>query len=349
MKSFLCKYMILLALLWALPPGAVAQDLKVRSFYHDPTDVVAKANPVKTPTGVDCALVKVQLPLKGVAFDREWVVGEPTYSYGEYRVYMPEGARKLIIKHDDFHTLEVDFKQYNAEHHTLKGLLVYVLVIDVPEGYVRSQGGQPLVIRDTLHVSTPYRPVEANAADSRADIPGGSTGLTPTLRPQLPKTQFYLQPEVQLGSFMSGGFSLGAFLGGFNVEGKMLIGLNKTETMYWKSAVHQQSLEDQLSALQLDFRLGYGFSVGRLFRITPQLGAGLTSLQGDVTKCSVVSGAVALRAECQFIKHFGVSLTPSYSFPLSRSEVYEKVAEVSSVAARWGGGFNASLGLFVCF
>lgn len=47
--------MVLLALLWTATAGALAQDLKVRSFYHDPTDVEAKANPVKSPTGVDCA------------------------------------------------------------------------------------------------------------------------------------------------------------------------------------------------------------------------------------------------------------------------------------------------------
>ncbi len=143
-----------------------AQDLKVRSFDINPMDATARTHPRTSPSGVDCAVVKVYLPLKGADFDSEWIVDEPTYRSGIYTLYMPEGARKLIIMHDDFHPLEVYFKNVNPELHTLQGNTVYILIIDLPEGYRREirQSSIPQTVQDSTSTNNQESELNENSS-----------------------------------------------------------------------------------------------------------------------------------------------------------------------------------------
>ena len=348
-RSTIYRIFLLLVLLVALPKGLWAQELKVRSFDLNPMDATARTHPKSTDTGVDCAVVKVQLPLKGVDFDREWIIGDPVFDHGEYTLYMAEGARKLFIKHDDFHTLEVDFKRYNPEHHTLRGKLVYVLVIDLPESY-RQEGATPqtIIVRDTIRVSDTGVSSSPSATVSPQVSSTASTREKPT-KAGLPSTQFYVQPQLSVGQVMSGGLSVGGFVSNVNLELGFQAGLDKSEQLYWNAATLQQSLPEEFHAFFTTFRLGYGIRAGKAFRFTPQLGVNYVGLKGQESQGSAISGVVGLRAEYQFLKHLGLSLTPAYGFALKQSDVFQAAADLSSKVKGWGSGFGLGIGLFVCF
>ena len=121
---------LLLCMLCALP--AWSQDMKVRSLTVAQSDMSASVERRPDRNGTPCGLVKVQLPLPGATFDQTgMVIGNVNYKSGEYWVYMNDGAYMLEIRHPNFHPLFINFNDYGI---TVKKLVTYKLVIDVPSG-----------------------------------------------------------------------------------------------------------------------------------------------------------------------------------------------------------------------
>lgn len=75
-----------------------AQELIIKNFRCEPTDLSAKLKPTKDFNGRDCALVKVRLVAHGATFQGS-IIGTPRYNDGEYWVYMTNGSKKLLVKH----------------------------------------------------------------------------------------------------------------------------------------------------------------------------------------------------------------------------------------------------------
>jgi len=86
----------------------VAQQLSVVGFDELTQDISARSQQRLDLNGDPCALIKVQIPgLSDVVFDG-WVIDQ-NYTPGEYRVYVPGGTKKIIIKHQNFLPLEYRF------------------------------------------------------------------------------------------------------------------------------------------------------------------------------------------------------------------------------------------------
>lgn len=160
------------------------------------------------------------------------------------------------------------------------------------------------------------------------------------------KNQFYMQPMLQVGSYTSVGVAVGCFFSGFNVESDFLYGLSK-ETIYWNmpNLTSGGFEEDELSSIYVGGKVGYGFIYGSKLRVTPQLGCGLLSVSGTNSDCYALKGTLGIRADYVLANHIGIVVAPEFGIPLSKSDVFKNIADVSSKTKGWGCGFNCSFGL----
>ena len=93
---------------------ALGQKLSVESFEYLPKDLTARTSPRNDRNGTPCAVIRVGIALQGVVFDGN-TIGKPIYNTGEYLVYMPEGSRQVIIRHDSYLPLTVVFADYGID------------------------------------------------------------------------------------------------------------------------------------------------------------------------------------------------------------------------------------------
>lgn len=107
-----------------------AQDVRVKSFSLDPTDLTAQHENVKDANGEMCALIKVQIVDDKVTFGGD-IIGEPKHNQNEYDVYVVDGTQRLTISTASTLPTEIEFSQYGIEE--LKGGSTYVLKMEMPE------------------------------------------------------------------------------------------------------------------------------------------------------------------------------------------------------------------------
>lgn len=289
-------------------------DWRVESVTQSLSDLKARTSPRTDANGERCAVLKVAVKyLKDVSFEGN-IVGETQYTPGEYYVYVPKGTKKIVLKHESFSPLEIKFTDFGISID--KENVYQVLVSFVETGSKRN----------------------------------------------LLKDAFYIDANFQAGSMMGVGASLGFYLSNFNVQIDALKGIGKSEEISWKMAddKSQSGYAYTYSPMYLGLKLGYGIDCGHNFHITPQLGIGLSSISGtqvsagngtdpQATACYAVPASVGVRFTFCIGKHFGISLSPDYGFAVMKSGAYTKLTEVSSKVEGFGSGFNAKVGVFVCF
>ncbi len=141
-----------------------ARTLTLAGVSANLTDLTASTNMRRDLNGEPCALLKVAFNKPGLAFEGN-VIGDVSYSAGEYFVYVTANTRFLKVKHQEFDPLEIDFKL--TEVGPLEGKKVYMVKLQA-EG----EEGEP--------VTFIVRPAEAElmvdlkiypTVDGRAEIP----------------------------------------------------------------------------------------------------------------------------------------------------------------------------------
>lgn len=106
---------------------ANAQEIKVKLMEYLPNDLAARTHPRPDVNGVNCALIRVVVPaVKDMKFDG-WVVGDCSYQPGEYQVYVPEGAKKIKFRHENYEPGEIVFNM------PIQSQCVYKVVLDIPD------------------------------------------------------------------------------------------------------------------------------------------------------------------------------------------------------------------------
>lgn len=158
----------------------------------------------------------------------------------------------------------------------------------------------------------------------------------------------YFEAAGQFGSLMGVGANAGCYLSNFNIEAYGTYSLGK-ETVFVNYTDGTLSGEEKPSAIAFGGKVGYGFVLGTRFRLTPQVGAGAVSITSDNISSSVITASVGLRCECALFGHLGVSITPEYTFAVSKKDVFKQLEAVSSGIKGWGSGFNARVGLYLYF
>lgn len=107
-----------------------AQEVKVKSFELDPTDLTAQHENVKDANGDMCALIKVQILDDKVKFEGD-IIKQAEKSPNEYYVYVIDGTQRLKLSASNAMPTEVEFSQYGIDE--IKGGLTYILKMEVPE------------------------------------------------------------------------------------------------------------------------------------------------------------------------------------------------------------------------
>lgn len=121
MKRRLIIYIFLL--LWALPHGVDAKELKVESFKRLDRDLSARTSEVKDGNNLPCALVKVQLVAQGVQFEN--IKKAEDKGGNEYWVYLPEGTKRFTVKTNDCLKMVIEL----ADYELVKSAVVYEIRI----------------------------------------------------------------------------------------------------------------------------------------------------------------------------------------------------------------------------
>ena len=131
-----------------------AQEITVKSFTLDRSDLTASVNRRMDGNADPCALIKVQLARSGATFQGD-VVGQTIYSQSKYNVYMTKGAKCLDVNLDGYLPLTVRFEDYGVK--ALNALMTYKLTLVLKaEGFYEeyvSDKEQKLIVD--------YSPVEA--------------------------------------------------------------------------------------------------------------------------------------------------------------------------------------------
>ena len=91
-----------------------AQDIEVKKFEPMEKDQTATLSPRKDINGVTCGLVKVLLKEPGAEFEGS-VMGDVQFTGKEYLVYLPNGTKRLGIKHPDYLPTTIVFADYGTK------------------------------------------------------------------------------------------------------------------------------------------------------------------------------------------------------------------------------------------
>jgi hypothetical protein len=91
-----------------------AQDIEVKKFEPLDKDQTAVTSPRKDINGNTCGLVKVALKEAGAEFEGN-VMGDVQFTGSEYLVYLPNGTKRLGIKHPDYLPTTIVFADYGTK------------------------------------------------------------------------------------------------------------------------------------------------------------------------------------------------------------------------------------------
>jgi len=108
------KHKLLLVLILLIPVWVYAQDIEVKKFEPLEKDQTAALSPRKDINGVTCGLVKVLLKEPGAEFEGS-VMGDVQFTGKEYLVYLPNGTKRLGIKHPDYLPTTIVFADYGTK------------------------------------------------------------------------------------------------------------------------------------------------------------------------------------------------------------------------------------------
>lgn len=291
-----------------------AQELKI-DYFTSSFDITASQFPRQDVNGVDCAMVKVLVASSNASFEGN-VIGDVAYSKSEYKVYMSEGSKFLTIKLDGFLPLKVVFKDYEVG--PLQSKSTYILKL--------------VIVRNDNDIS------------------------------EFKKKNIYIEPQIQLGGMTAFGASIGGYVNHLNVEAVYMMGLSESEEVFWNNTNNADAGSPVSYTYKPSFfggKVGYAFYIGRPFRITPQVGVGVVSLSGTESQKSdnkldakngyALNASASVKIDYLIQPWLGVGISPEYSLTLSMSDLYERVADVSSKVDGFAKGFNVRIGVYVTF
>lgn len=312
----------------------VAQELTVKSFELDETDLSARTNQFLDANDEPCALVKVGLVIPEAEFHGYTVWVEPKTS--EYWVYMIDDAREIKVTAPGVLPFEFNFPE------PLKRNCTYKLLLSVPDGYVLPVA--PVVTENAQENSA--------VTETQPDVNKSqeTTAVTTAKNETAKATMFYLQPYFQVGSLMGIGASVGLNLSGFNIELGGVKGMSKEEYYAYRADGTEMG-KSAFDATALEARLGYSIKAAQGLFITPQVGASMLAVSDGllVENANAISGIAGVRVSYSLARNFALFATPSLSFKLTESDGYKQICEKVDNLSKWSGGFTLKVGLSVEF
>ncbi len=262
------------------------------------------------------------------------------------------GEHTIIVSKDDFKsdTCIVDITENNMLEKTVALKSITHVTI------ATKQKKAELYINDEYVGSTPYTaemlPGEYNLCIVKEGfrnfersilLDGTEFNVRYKLKRQYKqKYGVYLDASAQFFNMLGVGVNLGFYSNNFNMEAFGTYCLDKSP-IYVNYADGSESHEEIPMLIHAGGKLGYGVILGRRFRITPQVGAGVAIIQSEKLLASAITVLGSIRFECAIFKNLGISLTPEYTYAVKKGEVYDKLSHVM----RGCEGFGLRVGLYL--
>lgn len=169
----------------------------------------------------------------------------------------------------------------------------------------------------------------------------------------------YIDALFQMGSMMGFGAGIGGYYKRINSEADLVVGLSETAPIFW-NGTSSATYSYTYKATYYGAKLGYLVPIGDRMGLTPQIGIGVTKINGSVDqkgtgvdpniyKSYAVPMSLALRFNYAITRNLGISVCPEYSFAINKGGIYSSMANVDSTAKGFANGFNVKAGLVVSF
>ena len=183
-----------------------AKELQIEKATELTNDLTARTKPVLDLNDDPCALIRLQIPTEeDVSFEGNVIQVEKTP--GEYLIYVPEGTKRLRVKHPQCVPLVIDFPENGL---SIKGKATYAIYLVLPASLAKPEPikgfnqiwkeeivakkelkkveGRPVTLTITRFVRIDYDAVESLKSQgfctlmTKAELKWGneSAGKTPT-------------------------------------------------------------------------------------------------------------------------------------------------------------------------
>ena len=171
-------------------------------------------------------------------------------------------------------------------------------------------------------------------------------------------SSFYFSGEYQALTYSGFKGSIGFCIRNINVEANYVYGFKESETIYWN--VPGQMVVPYGYKYRPHYagaKIGYSITPFPRLRMTPQVGIGMTILEGRIHKTGDIDPN-AYRAYCipfnagmrldfAIAPMMAITVRPEYSMPLYECDLYKVLTQASDAIASYSSGISASVGL--CF
>ena len=104
------KHWIIIGLLFWVSLPAFAQEIRVKSYKQLNNDLTARTMERLDGNNDPCSVIKISSAGKGFTFDGD-VIGAPIIRTGETMIYVPEGTRRITIRHPKYGVLRYEFPE----------------------------------------------------------------------------------------------------------------------------------------------------------------------------------------------------------------------------------------------
>lgn len=152
--------------------------------------------------------------------------------------------------------------------------------------------------------------------------------------------------------------ALGFDVSHHNIELGAVLGLNKTDAMYFYNSDGDLTGAFEYKAIRIQMRYGYDIGITDFFSVMPQVGAAyniFTSnevVKGNNQKydsANSLSGIAALRLVTSFNNRLKLLISPEYNFSLNKNNNCKILSDFDSKFKSWTEGFNMNIGLIYFF
>ena len=352
------KILITLAILLCFNAHLQAQDFRIDNFQENLTDLSAAISGVKDRNQNDAALLRFAVRDNKFEIEANLGVIKQENVTGEIRIYVPEGTKRITIRHPMLGVLR-DYALPEA----VKSKTTYDAEIVITNNdYLQALfGGGNIVV-------PPVQKEEVVELPS-VELPQEETPLVKE-EPQV-KTVIE-QKEVKQTSGMTFSAGLGfnavsamgpsVHLGigyqSFRLEAGFVLGIDQVKEISF-TMKGQSSLTEtyDYSASKFWIRIGYKAGKGK-FHCEPQVGATFNMISGkskgssstDYFKSSnPISLFGGLRFSYEVAKSLDLHLTPQYDFALGGDQVFDIIKQADNKIKAWAEGFGVNAGLIYNF
>lgn len=151
--------------------------------------------------------------------------------------------------------------------------------------------------------------------------------------------------------------ALGVDVNHHNIELGAVLGLNKTDDMYFYDSNSDIAGAYNYQTIRVQLRYGYDFSITDFFSVMPQAGAAYNFFignevikgNGKFDSANSLSAIVAVRLVTSFSNRFKLHITPEYNIGLYKNDNCKALSDFDSKFKSWTEGFNLNVGLMYFF